>query len=313
MLRVSWPDQMGYEAHPHCMPVVYRQLLSELLDRGVQETNARTGVKIKLIQGGHSFKLDLTDGTLPVPGNRRYYPRVAAAEVAWQFMGTKDPDFIVSKAPKLWEKFVENGELKTAYGWRWREAFGRDQLALVISALRDDPTNRQLYVSAWDPRSDGLGGPQPKNIPCPVGFAVSRFEDDLHMSVFVRSSDVFVGLPYDVMGYALTLDALAASVGCRPATLHFTLAHAHIYEPHWLAAKACLGKLSSADQYELERQGQKVEYQRARESWVREQPNLPGWTVDQVLADPDGYCATVGRLAKRVPAMAWDPYPVLVE
>lgn len=309
------------------MHEVYRGLLTELVNHGVEELNARTSTRIKMLQGAHSFKLDLRSGRMPLPGNRRYYPRVAAAEVAWQLMGTRDPSFIVGKAPKMWEKFIEYEEvrlggrdaddddevkqvavLKTAYGWRWREAFGRDQLALLVDALRDDPTNRQLYVSAWDPRSDGLGGPQPKNIPCPVGFSVSRFLDDLHMSVFVRSSDVFVGLPYDVMGYALTLDAIAATVGCRPATLHFTLAHPHLYEPHWLAARACT---TGTDGWDW-RDSKKVEG--ATTSWVTDcEPNLPGWTLDQVLRDPEAYCDTVALLAKRVGRHAWDPCPVVVE
>jgi thymidylate synthase len=72
----------------------YRSLLSRL-HHGAEEVNARTRVRIKMLEGGHSFKLDLRDGRLPVAGNRRYFPRVAAAEAAWQFMGTKDPAFIV--------------------------------------------------------------------------------------------------------------------------------------------------------------------------------------------------------------------------
>jgi len=291
------------------MHEAYRGLLTELLNHGVEEVNARTSTKIKMLQGAHSFKLDLLDGHLPVPGNRRYYPHIAAAEVAWQFMGTKDPAFIVGKAPKLWSKFIEDGELKTAYGYRWRKAFGRDQLELVMAELRTNPTNRQLYVSSWDPSSDGLGGPQPKNIPCPVGFAVSRFRDDLHMTVLVRSSDVFVGLPYDVMGYALTLDAIAASVGCRPASLHFTLAHPHLYEPHWLATRACLGETITG--YERSKDWR---VEGASSSWVTGcEPDLPGWTVEQVLRDPDGYVEIVKTLAKRVGSNSWDPRPEVIE
>ncbi|KFH18457.1 thymidylate synthase [Brucella abortus] len=276
------------------MHEAYRGLLSELYHRGLWETNARTGVGIKMVEGGWSFKLDLSDGRLPVAGNRRYFPRVAAAEVAWQFMGTKDPAFIVGKAPKLWEKFVEDGELKTAYGYRWREHFGRDQLALAIRELRDNPTNRQLYISAWDPAADGLGGPQPKNIPCPVGFSLTRTEDRLHCSVFIRSSDVFVGLPYDVMGYALTLDAVAASAGLIPGTLHVTLAHPHYYDPHAQAVEDCV-------------YGE-------RSTWASGvEPNLPGWSVEDILSDPDGYVTQVGRLAKRVEAPEWNPMPEVIE
>lgn len=287
----------------------YRNMFNELLENPLVEVNARTGVQIKMLEGAHAFKLDLRNGKLPVAGNRRYYPRVSAAEVAWQFMGTKDPEFILSKAPKLWSKFVEDGELKTAYGYRWRHHFGRDQLALAIKELRDNPTNRQLWVQAWDPAADGLGGPQPKNIPCPIGFSISRINDDIHMSVFIRSSDMFVGLPYDVMAYALTLDAIAASVGCRPATLHFTMHHPHLYEPHWNAARACTYANWDHDEWR-----EKKEFAEATTSWLKEcEPNLPGWTVGQIEKDPDGYCLLVGNLAKRVEQHKWDPVPAVIE
>lgn len=306
----------------------YRGLLSELVNHGVTEVNERTKTEIKMLQGARSFKLDLSDGRLPVAGNRRYYPHVAAAETAWQFMGTKDPTFILGKAPKLWSKFletettrlggrdaddddevVERQVLKTAYGYRWRHAFGRDQLALAVHELKTNPTNRQLFISAWDPRSDGLGGPQPKNIPCPVGFTVSRFGNDLHMAVFIRSSDVFVGLPYDVMGYALTADAIAATVGLRPKSLHFTLAHAHLYKPHWNATRACLTANWGVDEWR-----EAKEFEKASTAWAKDvQPNLPGWDIQAILDNPDGYVSIVKALASRTNQNSWDPMPDVIE
>ena len=297
------------------MHEVYRHLMVELHNHGVVETNARTNTRIKLIRGAWAFKLDMLPGKLPVPGNRKYFPHVAAAEVAWQLLGTKDPTFIMRHAPKVWGKFLEykdnddepryedaDGafvELKTAYGYRGKKHLGRDQLQLAIDELRSNPTNRQLYVSAWDPSSDGLGGPQPKNIPCPVGFAVSRFNDALHMSVHVRSSDTFVGLPYDVMGYALMLDAIAAEVDCRPATLAFTLAHAHLYEPHWLMNQA--STVGGTD------------VKGASTNWVTGcEPNLPGWSIKRIVEDPDGYVEVVKGLAKRVGSNSWNPMPEVI-
>ncbi|UFK26697.1 thymidylate synthase [Roseobacter phage RDJL6] len=313
---------------PNSMHQNYRSLLSELMNHGVEEENERTKTRIKMLQGGHSFKLDLTNGRLPIAGNRSYFPHIAAAETAWQFMGTKDPTFIVGKAPKLWSKFVETETtrfggrdaddddevverqvLKTAYGFRWREAFGRDQLRLAVNELMDNPTNRQLFISAWDPRCDGLGGPQPKNIPCPVGFTVSRFQDDLHMSVFIRSSDVFVGLPYDVMCYALTADAIAAEAGLRPASIHFTLAHPHLYKPHWNAVRACL----TGDWNEGEWRERK-EFAEASTDWAsRCEPTLPAWSIEDILENPDGYVDTVRRLSKRVQNNPWNPLPEVIE
>ena len=270
----------------------YKTLLTNLLQFGVTERNERTGVEILMLRGGHSFKVPLD--RLPVAGNRRYWPRVAAAETAWQFMGTKDPEFIVKHAPKLWSKFVEDGELKTAYGYRWREHFGRDQLWMAIQQLRDNPTNRQLYVSAWDPAQDGLGMPdQPKNIPCPVGFSLSMIEGALHCSVFIRSSDVFVGLPYDVMVYALTVDAIAAEVGAVPGTLHVTLAHPHVYKPHWPALEECVDG--------------------RRSGWTNNvEPNLPKWPIRMIELMPEDYLVYVSDLHSLVQHNNWDPKPELV-
>lgn len=293
------------------MMQAYRSLFSELSDQGVEELNDRTKTKIMMLRGGHSFKLNLNN-RIPIAGNRKFYPHIAAAETAWQFMGTKDPAFILKKAPKLWSKFVENGELKTAYGYRWRKAFGRDQLELAVKELRDNPTNRQIWVQAWDPSNDGLGGEQPKNIPCPIGFAISRYKnshvDELHMSVFIRSSDVFVGLPYDVMSYALTLDAIAATVGCIPKTIHFTLAHPHLYEPHWDAVTACTVGFSSRD-WQLNKK-----YEDASIDWTENcEPSLPAWTIEEILHSPDDYCTHVQRSMSRVNNNPWDPMPVVIE
>jgi thymidylate synthase len=298
--------------NPTSMHEAYRRLLTELLNHGTEELNERTSTRIKMLEGGHSFKLDVSE-RLPIAGNRRYWPHVAAAEVAWQFMGTQDPDWILEKAPKVWQDFVEDGKLKTAYGYRWRHHFGRDQLMLAIRELSGNPTNRQLFISAWDPAADGLGGPQPKNIPCPVGFAVSRSGDTIHMSVFIRSSDVFVGLPYDVMGYALTLDAIASSVGCMPGTLHVTLAHPHIYEPHFSMVKACVVGLDSNEWREAKAMGLDGNPSDMLTSWCTGvESALPAWPVQDIVEDPDGYVEHVKRLAARVPSSPWSPKPMVV-
>lgn len=269
----------------------------------IEETNARTKSAIRVLPEAYSFQVSLANGRLPVPGNRRYSPHIAAAETAWQLMGTRDPQFISSHAPKLWNKFIEDGELKSSYGWRWREAFGRDQLRDAIETLKTDPTSRQVYIASWDPRLDGLGSVGgPKNIPCPVGFTLNIIGGKLNMSVHVRSSDIFLGLPYDVMSYALTMDVIAATLGVPLGAMHFTLAHAHLYETHRRAAMACIEGLGNL-RYR-ERQG----LEEASTNWLTKcSPNLPGWGIDQVLAAPDAYVATVKTLATRVEKHPWAP------
>lgn len=116
------------------------------------------------------------------------------------------------------------------------------------------------------------------------------------MSIFLRSSDVFVGLPYDMMNYALLLDAFSATLECIPGTLHFTLAHAHLYEKHKTELFKCLHG--------------------SQEKWLSYEevsPNLPAWSVERIISNPEEYISHMKTLAKRVKLHSWTPKPELVE
>lgn len=278
------------------------------------ETNARTGVRVKVGRGGTSFRVDLSDGMLPTVGFRKTFPKSAAAEVAWYLQGTQDAAFIRKYAP-LWDKFVERiggeevylilgGEpkrvdrnpgaafdgVRAAYGYRWRRHFGRDQIRLAVEALRKDPSDRRCYISAWDPAEDGLGALGQRNVPCPASFTFSVFNGELHSSFFIRSSDVFVGLPYDVMGHALLMDAVAHELHLRPGVMHVTLAHAHLYESHWDLTAEMM-----------------------KQEPVVPALQLPGWTLSQVERAPDDYVIRYAEEAKQLTWPAYNPRPEVVE
>lgn len=282
---------------------------------GAVETNARTGVRVKVGRGGTSFRVDLSDGVLPTVGRRKTFPKSAAAEVAWYLQGTQDATFIRKYAP-LWDKFVETigyderelrsieGQVKrinlapdltfegvrAAYGYRWRSHFGRDQVRLAVEALRKDPSDRRCLVSAWDPAEDGLGALGQRNVPCPASFTFSMLEGELHSSIVLRSSDVFVGLPYDVMGHALLMDAVARELGATPGVMHVTLAHAHLYESHWEMAAEML-----------------------RQEPVVPDLRLPGWRLAQVERRPDDYVLAYAEEAKRHEWPSFNPRPEVIE
>lgn len=222
------------------MPVVYRELLRSLLDSEYSEINERTGVLIKTLFGGYSFKLDLSNDRVPVVGSRKLFPRSAAAEIAWFLSGSNDVTWL-EKYSGIWSKFTEDDgkTVSSAYGNRWRSYFGRDQVADAVEALKANSTDRRVYVSAWDPAEDGLGRPS-KNVPCPLGFTLSIAGGALHSTVTLRSSDVFVGLPYDVMGHAMLMQVLATTLDVNVGTMTVTLAHPHLYEPHFEMARTCV-------------------------------------------------------------------------
>ncbi len=296
---------------------------------GETELNERTGVRVRVGRGGTAFRVDLRDGILPTIGFRKTFPKSAAAEVAWYLQGTQDATFITKHAP-LWDKFVEKlpydvdftkhspyekppaslareiitdeqtgrqsfgstffKGVQAAYGYRWRNHFGRDQIALAVEALRKDPSDRRCYISAWDPAEDGLGATGQRNVPCPASFTFSVSNGELHSSLLLRSSDVFVGLPYDVMGHALLMDAIAHELKIRPGVMHVTLAHAHMYESHWAMA------------HEMMNQAPVVPL-----------VPLPGWSLSQIERAPDDYVERYAEEAKQFEWPTYCPRPDVVE
>lgn len=277
--------------------LAYGRLLRELHEAGVEETNARTGSRIKTLPGAASFKVDLRNGRLPVCGHRKLHPRTMAAEVAWFVSGTKDVTWLAQYAP-IWNKFVEDDgrTIDAAYGYRWTTHFKRNQLDDSVFALSTNPSDRRVYVGTWDPGSDGLGRPNQKNVPCPVGFTLSIVGGELHSSVLLRSSDVFVGLPYDVGGHAILMSVLAKSImlkdgkPVRLGSMHVTLAHPHLYEAHYPLALEALARSSSHTSL-----------------------CMPSdWSLLQVRENPDGFVEAYSQLGKAMEWPSFNPRPELV-
>lgn len=288
--------------HAKDFPHVYEMLLYRLLSRGYRERNERTGKVVATYPfGGFSFTIDLRSGLLPVVGHRKLFPATAAAETAWYVLGTQDASFMMKHARVVWEKFVEPRQakayghdevpiIKAAYGYRWRRHFGRDQLDLAIQALRGNPSDRRVYISAWDPSEDGLGAPGQLNVPCPVGFTFSIVDGRLCSTYLLRSSDVFVGLPYDVMGHALLMAAVAATLGVPLGHMTFTLAHPHLYDVHFEMAREAL-------------YGPKV----------FTEVQLPAFLIEDIEQDPDGYVQEMKQRGRDAEWPAFCPKPEVVQ
>lgn len=296
---------LPFPAEARAFPDVYEELLWRIIRHGTVEKNERTGKALKVYPWGPvSFVVDLSTGLLPVPGNRKVFPATAAAETAWYLMGTRRPAFMLHHARVVWEKFVEilpDGEdvVKAAYGYRWRRHFGRDQLHLAIQALRQNPSDRRVWISAWDPSEDGLGAKGQLNVPCPVGFTLSIQDGRLNSAYLLRSSDVFVGLPYDVMGHAILMDLLAAELGVGLGHMHFTLAHPHVYDVHWDMA------------YESFRQG-KLKTQMPLLNRISHDVGLD-WLVDGVVEDADTFVGAYKYQASQVEWPEYCPRPEVVQ
>jgi thymidylate synthase len=116
-------------------------------------------------------------------------------------------------------------------GWCEHSAYQKpiDQLAQALHDVRHNSQSRRIIVSAWNPAvMDRIALPA-----CHIMFQLlPRSDGTLHMCMYQRSVDVFLGLPHNIGSYALLLELFAKWTGRIAATSTMFLADTHIYVDH---------------------------------------------------------------------------------
>lgn len=207
------------------------------MKRGIRETNQRTGHETAALPG-LTFSIDIENEGFPLLALRKIPTKIFIAEQAWFASGARKPEDFLRDFTKIWDDFTNPGDVVTvAYGYRWRRHFGRDQLGKLIELLEKDPSSRHGVVVTWDPASDGLGGINKGNVPCPYTFTVNIIGGRLNMMNVVRSNDMILGFPHDVAGFALLQCMLAQRLGVNTGVYTHIIANAHVYDTHYEAAE----------------------------------------------------------------------------
>lgn len=209
----------------------YRDAIRRIYTEGADVFSDRTGYHTKALPG-LTYELEPSQG-FPILTLRKIPLRLFVAEQVWFIMGEKHTEWM-RQFTKIWDDFAEeDGTVETAYGYRWRHHFGRDQLLELLAHLRMEPTSRQGVVMMWDPASDGLTGRKKKNVPCPFTFTANIIDEKLNLHLIIRSNDMMLGNPHDVAGFALLQAILAQELGVGVGKLTVSISHAHIYENHY--------------------------------------------------------------------------------
>ena len=107
---------------------------------------------------------------------------------------------------------------------------GVDQLKHVIETIKNNPTDRRIIVSAWNPtQKDDMLLP-----PCHAFFQfnVDTTNNVLNLQLYQRSADIFLGVPFNIASYATLLMMIAKITGLKAGTFVHTLWDAHIYDNH---------------------------------------------------------------------------------
>ncbi|MBU1705596.1 thymidylate synthase [Patescibacteria group bacterium] len=209
----------------------YLENIRRIYQEGEDIYSERTGLSTKAIPG-MTFEVFPKQG-FPLLTLRKIPIKIFCAEVVWMLTGSKNLDFM-QQFTKIWDDFAEeDGTMETAYGYRWRHHFGRDQLLDAVQHLKDEPSSRQAVIVMWDPASDGLTAPKKKNVPCPFTWVINIINNKLNLHLIIRSNDMMLGNPHDVAGFALLQSMLAQELGTAVGKLTVSISHAHIYENHY--------------------------------------------------------------------------------
>lgn len=226
----------------------YLSLLWEILTHGQREPN-RTGIDTLTLPGA-MLKGDLRDGFPAVTTKQLAWGPVVGELIAFLRGATNVKQFKElgcniwdqnAYAPKWLESEFHNGwegDMGRIYGAQWRDWTGIaddgspapvDQIAVALDQLRNNPESRRIIVNAWNAAElDQAALP-----PCHVLFQLlPRSDGTLHMTMYQRSCDMFLGVPFNMASYALLLELFAAWSGRTAATLTMFLADAHIYVNH---------------------------------------------------------------------------------
>lgn len=111
----------------------------------------------------------------------------------------------------------------TAYGWIVKRY---DLVRNLIETLKSNPGNRRMVLSLW--QNEWL---ETAALPsCVWNSQWNLIDGRLNVLVTSRSSDVPLGLPFNVVQYAVLCHLIAATVGAKPGQMTFITNDAHIYE-----------------------------------------------------------------------------------
>jgi len=240
----------------------YLDMCRDIIQNGVRRGD-RTGTGT-ISKFGTQMRFSLRDGTLPLLTTKRTFWRGVAEELLWFVKGNTNANDLASKNIHIWDgngsrEFLDSrglehrevGDLGPVYGFQWRHfgatykdmhtdytGQGVDQLAECIEKIKNNPEDRRIIMSAWNPADlDAMALP-----PCHMfcQFYVDTKKNELSCQMYQRSADMGLGVPFNIASYALLTHMIAHVTGRKPGDFVHTIGDAHIYLNHVDALKVQL-------------------------------------------------------------------------
>tara|TARA_Y100000592_G_scaffold28506_1_gene45339 strand:+ start:28290 stop:29180 length:891 start_codon:yes stop_codon:yes gene_type:complete len=246
----------------------YLDIVENVLSVGRQKEN-RTGIK-SYTTFCEIFRHNMSDG-FPLLTTKKMPYRTIAIELEGFIKGITDKGWFQERGCKIWNEWANpkavefshggviemlsneefrkkaqlyENDLGPIYGYQWRawnqdygdmvgERQGIDQLRNVIETLKNNPDDRRMVVSAWNPSQMHLMALPP----CHYAFTLVHIDGVLNLCWKQRSADLMLGVPFNIASYGLLLELICKEVGMIAGELVGILEDCHIYENHMEGAK----------------------------------------------------------------------------
>lgn len=172
---------------------------------------------------GTQIIFDMKDPVLCIP-ERQLGTAFLCFEPFWILSGDNRLSTIKPFAPMM-ERFSDEGEfLSGSYGPKII-----DQIPYIIRNLEEDPLSRQAIINIWREKPG-----KTKDCPCTITYQFLIRDDKLHLQVYMRSNDLYLGTVYDVftqtmVAYAVCLLLRKVYPNLTLGNLNLNIGSMHIY------------------------------------------------------------------------------------
>lgn len=222
----------------------YHEQLKTILEKG-ERTTDRTGTGT-ISYFGLQARYSMADG-FPLVTTKKLHLRSIMHELLWFLAGDTNIKYLQDNGVSIWDEWAdERGDLGPVYGHQWRRfpalektnetlngeplfiANSVDQIQNLLDMIKTSPDSRRLMVSAWNPADV----PNMALPPCHTLWQVKILGGKLHLQLYQRSADMFLGVPFNIASYAMLLMMLAQVTGYEPGDFVHSIGDAHIYSNH---------------------------------------------------------------------------------
>jgi len=247
----------------------YLELMGSIHRSGIERSD-RTGVGTRSVFGA-MLRHDMSTGLFPLLTTKRVYWKTAMREMLWFLTGDTSIRPLLIQGVKIWSEWPhklyvtatgdditladfetriiededfarEWGDLGPVYGKQWvdwdtyepvggglfRKGAGIDQVRKVIEDLRTNPDSRRHIIEGWNVAElDRMALP-----PCHKSYQFHVQEGRLNCMLYQRSCDMFLGLPFNLVGQAVLTAMIAQQAGLEPGELVWTGGDVHVYLNH---------------------------------------------------------------------------------